>query len=72
MEESLHKKVPTELRDTVAANRYWLLECVDLLTAGNFHTVPGHNRKASAAVAVAVPAGLAYTRHTADLVPVGN
>lgn len=56
----------------MAANRYWLLECKYFLTAGNFHTVPGHIRKASAVVAVVVPAVLVCTHHTAGLVPAGN
>lgn len=34
--------------------------------------LPGHNHKASAVVAVVVQAVLVYTRHTADLVPVGS
>lgn len=37
--------------DNMAANRYWLLECKDVFTAGNFHIVPGRTRKASAGVA---------------------
>lgn len=56
----------------MAANRYRLLECEYFFIAGNFHTVPGHIRKASAVVAVVVQAVLVYTRHTADLVPVGS
>lgn len=43
-----------------------------MFIADNFHTVPGHNHKASAVVAVVVQAVLVYTRHTADLVPVGS
>lgn len=56
----------------MATNRYWLLECKYFLTAGNFHTVPGHIHKASAVVAEVVQVVLVYTPHTADLVPVGN
>lgn len=56
----------------MAANRYRLLECKYFFTAGNFHTVPGHIRKASAVVAAVVQAVLVYTPHTADLVPVGS
>lgn len=44
--------------DNVAANRYWLLECKDIFTAGNFHIVPGRTHKASAGVAGVVLAGV--------------
>lgn len=58
--------------DNVAANRYWLLECKDIFTAGNFHTVPGRTHKASAGVAGVVLAVLVYSPHTADLDPEDN
>lgn len=53
----------------MADNRYWLWECKYFFIAGNFHTVPGHIHKASAAGAVVVQAVLVYIPHTADLVP---
>lgn len=58
--------------DNVPANRYWLLECKDIFTAGNFHTVPGRTHKASAGVAGVVLAVLVYSPHTADLDPEDN
>lgn len=54
-----------------AANRDWL-ECKDIFTVGNFHTVPGHTHKASAGVAGVVPAVLLCSPHTADLDPEDN
>lgn len=56
----------------MATNRYWLLECKDVFTAGNFHIVPGRTRKASAGVAGVVLAVLVYSPHTADLDPEDN
>lgn len=58
--------------DNVAANRYWLLECKDIFTAGNFRIVPGRTHKASAGVAAVVLAVLVYSPHTADLDPEDN
>lgn len=58
--------------DNMAANRYWLLECKDIFTAGNFHIVPGRTHKASAGVAGVVPAVLLGSPHTADLDPEDN
>lgn len=58
--------------DNVAANRYWLLECKDIFTAGNFHIVPGRTHKASAGVAGVVLAVLVCSPHTADLDPEDN
>lgn len=56
----------------MAAKRYWVLECKYCFTAGNFHTVPGRIRKASAGGAVAAQAVLVCNPHTADLVLVDN
>lgn len=56
----------------MAASKYWLLECEDSFTVGNFHTVPGHTHKASAGGPGVVQAVLVYILHTADLVPVDN
>lgn len=58
--------------DSMAANRYWLLECKDIFTAGNFHIDPGRTRKASAVVAGVVPAVRLCSPHTADLDPEDN